>query len=240
MTYMNYIDKNIKTIEENDTVGIIICKQDNEYVIKYCSDDRIIAREYEFVRYNRDGVDKMKRVIFIEPEIEDSEVILAIFKKYNPDSSFVNPHICLVFPFESDLQTVELETIITDTFSKYGGFDIQLSDLSVSYEERNNFLFLNVIDESNILGQMSSELYNRLGENAKLKGNYTPHITIGKSKSNDDINQIHKESQLLLRKNYNANIFTIYCKRLINDKDGNIRLEDEIEFKLPQKFNKIK
>ena len=49
MTYMNYIDKNIKTIDENDTVGIIICKQDNEYVIKYCSDDRIIAREYELV-----------------------------------------------------------------------------------------------------------------------------------------------------------------------------------------------
>ena len=49
MTYMNYIDKNIKTIEENDTVGIIICKQDNEYVIKYCSNDRIIARKYELV-----------------------------------------------------------------------------------------------------------------------------------------------------------------------------------------------
>ena len=49
MTYMNYIDKNIKTIEENDTVGIIICRQDNKYVIKYCSDDRIIAREYELV-----------------------------------------------------------------------------------------------------------------------------------------------------------------------------------------------
>ena len=47
--YMNYVDKNIKTIEKNKTVGIIICKQDNEYVIKYCSDDRIIAREYELV-----------------------------------------------------------------------------------------------------------------------------------------------------------------------------------------------
>ena len=47
--YMNYIDKNIKTINENDTVGIIVCKQDNEYVIKYCSDKRIIAREYELV-----------------------------------------------------------------------------------------------------------------------------------------------------------------------------------------------
>lgn len=49
MIYMNYIDENIKTIEENNTVGIIICKQDNEYVIKYCSDERIIAREYELV-----------------------------------------------------------------------------------------------------------------------------------------------------------------------------------------------
>ena len=47
--YMNYIDKNIKAIEENDTVGIIICKQDNKYVIKYCSDERIIAREYELM-----------------------------------------------------------------------------------------------------------------------------------------------------------------------------------------------
>ena len=50
--YMNYIDKNIKTIEEDRTIGIIICKQDNEYVIKYCSDDRIIARRYEIVWYN--------------------------------------------------------------------------------------------------------------------------------------------------------------------------------------------
>ena len=50
--YMNYIDKNIKTIEENKTVGIIICKLDNKYVIEFCSDDRIIAREYELVWYN--------------------------------------------------------------------------------------------------------------------------------------------------------------------------------------------
>ena len=49
MIYMNYINKNIKTLEENDTAGIIICKQNNEYVIKYCSDNRIIAREYELI-----------------------------------------------------------------------------------------------------------------------------------------------------------------------------------------------
>ncbi len=47
--YMNYIDKNIKSIDDNKTVGIIICKKENIYVIEYCSDDRIISREYELV-----------------------------------------------------------------------------------------------------------------------------------------------------------------------------------------------
>jgi len=47
--YMNYIDDNLKKINQDKTIGIIICKQDNNYVIKYCSDDRIIARAYELV-----------------------------------------------------------------------------------------------------------------------------------------------------------------------------------------------
>ena len=44
--YMNYMDKNIKSIDDNKTIGIIICKKENKYVIEYCSDDRILAREY--------------------------------------------------------------------------------------------------------------------------------------------------------------------------------------------------
>ena len=47
--YMNFIDKNLKNINQNKTIGIIICKKENKYVIEYCSDDRIIAREYELV-----------------------------------------------------------------------------------------------------------------------------------------------------------------------------------------------
>lgn len=46
---MNYIDKNIKTIDEDKTIGIIICKKNNKYIIEYCSDDRIITKEYELV-----------------------------------------------------------------------------------------------------------------------------------------------------------------------------------------------
>ena len=44
--YMNYVDKNLKRINQDKTIGIIICKKDNKYVIEYCSDNRIISREY--------------------------------------------------------------------------------------------------------------------------------------------------------------------------------------------------
>ena len=45
--YMNYIDDNLRKINQDKTIGIIICKQDNKYIIKYCSDSRVVAREYK-------------------------------------------------------------------------------------------------------------------------------------------------------------------------------------------------
>lgn len=47
--YMNYIDKNLKKINQDKTIGIIICKKENKYVIEYSSDARIIARTYELL-----------------------------------------------------------------------------------------------------------------------------------------------------------------------------------------------
>ena len=47
--YMNYIDKNIKTFDEDYTIGIIICKRNNKFVIEYCSDSRIFFKEFVLV-----------------------------------------------------------------------------------------------------------------------------------------------------------------------------------------------
>ncbi len=44
--YMNYIDKNIKSFDEDNTIGIIICKKDNKFVMEYCSDDRVFRTTY--------------------------------------------------------------------------------------------------------------------------------------------------------------------------------------------------
>ena len=47
--YMNYIDKNVKEFSNNNTMGILICKRENKFVIEYCSDERIAVREYELM-----------------------------------------------------------------------------------------------------------------------------------------------------------------------------------------------
>jgi len=47
--YMNYIDKNLKKVTQNKTIGIIISKKNKKFVIEFCSDKRIIAKEYELI-----------------------------------------------------------------------------------------------------------------------------------------------------------------------------------------------
>ena len=44
--YMNYIDKHIKNINQDKTIGIIISRRDNHYYIEYSSDNRIYTRDY--------------------------------------------------------------------------------------------------------------------------------------------------------------------------------------------------
>ena len=48
--YMNYIDKHIKGINNNKTIGIIVARRDNHYYIEYSSDKRIYTRDYEIVQ----------------------------------------------------------------------------------------------------------------------------------------------------------------------------------------------
>ena len=47
LCYMNYIDNNLKKINHNKTVGIILTKKDNHFIAEYCSNYNILSREYK-------------------------------------------------------------------------------------------------------------------------------------------------------------------------------------------------
>ena len=48
-TYMNYVDKNIKNINQNQTIGIIICKENNVFIMKYITNNNIFEKEYSLI-----------------------------------------------------------------------------------------------------------------------------------------------------------------------------------------------
>lgn len=48
-TYMNVIDKNLRTVNQGPTIGIIVCKKKNGYLFKYVTNEKIYEREYKLV-----------------------------------------------------------------------------------------------------------------------------------------------------------------------------------------------
>ena len=49
MIYKNYLDKHLKNIYQDNTIGIIVCKKDDKYLIEYSSDKRIRITTHELV-----------------------------------------------------------------------------------------------------------------------------------------------------------------------------------------------
>ena len=46
LIYMNYIDNNLKNDNQNDTIGIIITKEEDKFVMNYCKNNRITNTKY--------------------------------------------------------------------------------------------------------------------------------------------------------------------------------------------------
>ena len=49
MIYKNYVDKHLRNNNQNKTIGIIVCKKEDKYLIEYSSDDRIRITTYKLV-----------------------------------------------------------------------------------------------------------------------------------------------------------------------------------------------
>jgi len=83
-----------------------------------------------------------KRCILIFPTFENMSIIDTIRAKYDPLSKLVNPHITLVFPFESELETIELAEHIRNALNDFRSFHIKMKGITASIEPDENYLFL--------------------------------------------------------------------------------------------------
>ena len=47
--YINYVDKHIKEVFNDKTVGVIICRKENKFIMEYCTNPNIFASTYQTI-----------------------------------------------------------------------------------------------------------------------------------------------------------------------------------------------
>ena len=169
-TYMNYIDKNLKTYEEDKTIGIIIVKKNDKYIMEYCSDNRIMSREYELVWYN------ILEVTFIMEKYTEEEINLinSICKPIdNIDMVLVNSIVNKL------LSKKEYEELIDLLNTLFDFAEIPKNIVDKLIEENNKECVSVFLENEDSLYFLTNEEKNKLKEflnvcevNIKLKESY--------------------------------------------------------------------
>jgi 2'-5' RNA ligase len=119
----------------------------------------------------------------IFPEFNNIDVINKIRDKYDPLAKHVRPHITLVFPFQSDITSNELEQHIRRVTAAIKPFKLTLQGIT-PVQSFGNYLFLNVIKGKEEITDIHKRLYTALLEPVcppwLKSGGFTPHMTVGK------------------------------------------------------------
>jgi 2'-5' RNA ligase len=121
---------------------------------------------------------KSKRAIVVFPKFENVYHIKQLRNQFDPLALTIEPHITLVFPFESDLSTEQLRPHIQQAIQGIRSFPVQLHGITGSESE---YLFLNVKHGNDEIIELHDRLYSGLlTEHLCAEHTYVPHLTIGR------------------------------------------------------------
>jgi 2'-5' RNA ligase len=121
--------------------------------------------------------------------------------QYDPLADAINPHITLVFPFESDLSTNIIRTHIKHAIQGIKPFQLRLQGITGS--ERENLYLIVKVGYYQIF-KLHDRLYRDLFESSKIKEHtYITHFAISRLK-----NQVDYLSALEITQNMNEILST--------------------------------
>ncbi|MFD2680292.1 2'-5' RNA ligase family protein [Bacillus seohaeanensis] len=135
-------------------------------------------------------------------------------EKYDPLYSVIPPHITLVFPFESDISTLELKEHVHDSLREISPFTLRLQGVTGSGGE---YLFLNVKQGNDEIIRIHDLLYTGiLKEYYFREVSFIPHITIGRLQSKKDFRQALLQTSKF-DSTFETKINSICCEVIAND-----------------------
>lgn len=130
----------------------------------------------------------------IFPIFENGHVIDALRNRYDPLANHVRPHITLVFPFDSEVETLALQAHIQSVLTGFAPFELLLCGISTN---RARYLFLNLQKGGDKIIELHKRLYTGILREYSPKwlefNPFSPHMTIGKfDREADFIRAIHE------------------------------------------------
>lgn len=125
----------------------------------------------------------------IFPKLDNVQIIDKLRQKYDPLASHVKPHITLVFPFDSDIETNELKEHISNVLSKTTPFVVVLNGITPT-NAFGRYLFLNIQEGDNEIIELHKKLYTGILQSyypewLKYK-HFLPHMTLGNFDNDED------------------------------------------------------
>ena len=143
------------------------------------------------------GREEMKtRCIHIFPRFKNSFLMEEIRKKYDDLYGFIEPHITLVFPFESDIKIEDLKTEIHGILSNESQFEVSAQGIE-AVDNHGYYLFLNIAKGKERIIKLHYKLHKGLLAEYQSPwtkdGSYIPHITIGRFENKDEMQKAMKD-----------------------------------------------
>ena len=159
-----------------------------------------------------------KRDILIIVNFSNMDKIKDIQKKYYDIADKIEPHIAVVFPFDSEISDEELYNKLCEVLSKYKPFKIVCHGVSTPVGE-SNYRFLNIIENKDVIKNISDDIYKSIiPEHLQYrdKYNYEPHISLANTPLDKDIE---------LDDTFEMIVDSFYVERIWNN-DESIKLYD--------------
>lgn len=131
-----------------------------------------------------------QRCIHIFPRFDNNHEIDAIREAFDTLYKCIEPHITLVFPFESSLTKEEIASAVRQVLTSENTFSISTTDIT-AVESHGFYLFLNIGEGKKRITELHYKLHTGILRPFQspwtLDGSYEPHITIGRFETKDEM-----------------------------------------------------
>ena len=175
--------------------------------------------------------DMKKRTIMIFPEFKNINIIDELREKYDPLANHVRPHISLVFTFESNLTSIELNEHLKKVLDGTKCFKLTLQDIIKIDNPLGMYLFLSIKEGSEEIKKMNQKLYTGILQTYKAdwlnEETFIPHMTIGNFSSREDLNIAFKDTELI-KESFSTLVDKISVEIIDENEDSIIEMEVDL------------